>query len=153
MLRNKPMIMIVITVVVLFGAWEIFHNKAHATQSAAAMPAVPVSVITIQEKPIRTWSEFSGRMQAVDFAQIRPEVSGRITEIRFEDGQTVKAGDVLFVIDPRDYQSAVDKAQADVDSAITDAKFAQTQFDRAKQLVNAQAIAQEIYDQRANANR
>src|SRR6202789_647742 len=150
MLRNKPMIMIVITVVVLFGAWEIFHNKAHATQSAAAMPAVPVSVITIQEKPIRTWSEFSGRMQAVDFAQIRPEVSGRITQIKFEDGQTVKAGDVLFLIDPRDYEAAVAKAQADFDSAKTDEAFAKTQFDRARGLISDQAIAQEVYDQRAN---
>ena len=148
------MIIVVIVFVVLFGAWGIYHNNtAHANPPAAAAPAVPVSVITIQEKPIRTWSEFSGRMQAVDYAEIRPEVSGRITEIKFEDGQTVKAGDVLFVIDPRDYESAVAKAQADLDSATTNAKFAKTQFDRAKELVNAQAIAQEIYDQRANANR
>ena len=154
MLRNKTMIMIVIAFVTLFGVWEIYHNNsAHANPPAAAAPAVPVSVITIQEKPIRTWSEFSGRTQAVDFAQIRPEVSGRITQIKFEDGQTVKAGDVLFVIDPRDYESAVAKAQADLDSARTNVKFAKMQFDRAKELVNAQAIAQEIYDQRANANR
>ena len=140
--------------VVLFTAWEISHfDSAHAKQSAPAAPAVPVSVITIQEKPIRTWSEFSGRTQAVDYAEIRPEVSGRITQIKFEDGQTVKAGDVLFVIDPRNYESAVDKAKADFDSAKTGAAFAQTQFDRAQGLVNAQAIAQEIYDQRANANR
>jgi len=154
MLRNRTMVFVMIAFVILFGAFEAYHNNtAHANPPAAAAPAVPVSVITIQEKPIRTWSEFSGRMQAVDYAEIRPEVSGRITEIRFEDGQTVKAGDVLFVIDPRDYEAAVNKAEADLDSAKTDAVFAKTQFDRAQGLVNAQAIPQETYDQRANANR
>ena len=154
MLRNKTVILVVIISIVSFSAWELSHyDAAHAKQNAPASFSVPVSVITIQEKPIRTWSEFSGRTQAVDYAQIRPEVSGRITEIRFEDGQTVKVGDVLLVIDPREYEAAVNKAQADVDSALTNAKFAKTQFDRAQGLVKTQAIAQEIYDQRANANR
>jgi len=152
--RNKTMITMVVVFVVLFGIWGAYHNStAHANPVAAPMPAVPVSVITTQEKPIRTWSEFSGRTQAVDFAEIRPEVSGRITEIRFQDAQIVKAGDVLLVIDPRTYEAAVAHAQADLDSAITNAAFAKKQFDRAKGLVNAQAIAQEIYDQRSNANR
>jgi len=146
--------MVIVASVVMFSAWEIYHyDSAHAKQGAMAFPPTPVSVITVQEKPIRTWSEFSGRMEAVDYAEVRPEVSGRITQIKFEDGQTVKAGDVLFVIDPRDYEAAVAKAQADLDSAKTDAAFAKTQFDRAHELVNAQAIAQEVYDQRANANR
>ena len=154
MLRNKTVILVVIISIVSFSAWELSHyDAAHAKQNAPASFSVPVSVITIQEKPIRTWSEFSGRTQAVDYAQIRPEDSGRITEIRFEDGQTVKVGDVLLVIDPREYEAAVNKAQADVDSALTNAKFAKTQFDRAQGLVKAQAIAQEIYDERANANR
>jgi len=151
---NKKTIAGVIAFFVVFGVWVIYHNNtAHANPPVMAAPAVPVSVITIKEGPVRTWSEFSGRTQAVDYAEIRPEVSGRITAIRFEDGQTVHAGDVLFVIDPRNYESAVAKAQADLDSALTDAKFARTQFDRARGLVNAQAIAQEIYDQRANADR
>ena len=70
-------------------------------------PAVPVTVQTLAEQKVRIWSEFSGRLHAVDYAEIRPEVGGRITEVLFEDGQTVKAGDVLFVIDPRPYEAAV----------------------------------------------
>jgi len=154
MFRNKTVIIVVISFVVLFGFVEIYHNNtAHANPPAPAAPAVPVSVITIEEKPIRTWSEFSGRTQAVDYAEVRPEVSGRITEIKFEDGQTVNAGDVLLVIDPRTYQAAVDKAQADLDSARANDAFVKTQFDRARELVKDQAIAQEIYDQRSNAFR
>jgi len=154
MFRKKIIISVFAVLIVLFIGWGFTHNdSAHAKPGKPETPPTPVSVITIQEKPIRTWSEFSGRLQAVDYAEIRPEVSGRITQIKFEDGQTVKAGDVLFVIDPRDYVAAIAKAQADLDSAKTEAAFAKIQFERAQGLVNAQAIAQDIYDQRANANR
>jgi len=154
MFKNKMVIVLVIAFMALPIYWESYHNNtASANQSAASAPAVPVSVITIQEKPIRTWSEFSGRTQAVDYAEIRPEVSGRISEIKFEDGQIVQAGDVLFVIDPRTYKAAVDKARADLDSARTNAALAKLQFDRARGLIASQAIAQEIYDQRANTYR
>jgi multidrug efflux system membrane fusion protein len=153
MSRNKKMIATVISFVAFFSVWGIYYNNTANANPPSAAPAVPVSVITIQEKPIRTWSEFSGRTQAVDYAEIRPEVSGRIVEIKFEDGQMVKAGDVLLVIDPRDYESAVAKAQADLDSAQTNVQLAKIQFTRAKGLINDQAIAQEIYDQRSNSYR
>jgi multidrug efflux system membrane fusion protein len=81
---------------------------------------------------------------------VRPEVGGRITEIRFKDGQTVHAGDVLFVIDPRPYEAAVAKAEADLATANTNARLAHTELDRAKRLVDAQALARDTYDQRAN---
>lgn len=128
---------------------------AHAAgqEAAAAMPAVPVTVLTLKEKPIRTWSEYSGRLQAVDYAEIRPEVSGQLLAIKFEDGQVVKKGDVLFVIDPRTYKAAVTKAEANLNSAVTNVKFMQTEFERAQGLVKSQAIAQRLYDERANAHR
>ena len=59
----------------------------------------------------------------MDYAEIRPQVAGRITEIRFKDGQQVKAGDILFVIDPRPYQAAVAKADGDLASAINNARW------------------------------
>jgi multidrug efflux system membrane fusion protein len=86
----------------------------------------------------------------VDSADVRPEVAGRITEIRFKDGQTVHAGDVLFVIDPRPYEAAVAKAKADLATAVSNAQLARTEFDRAKKLLDAQAVARAYYDQRVN---
>jgi multidrug efflux system membrane fusion protein len=86
----------------------------------------------------------------VDYAEIRPEVSGRITEIRFKDGQDVKAGDILFVIDPRPYQAAVAKAEAALQSARTNASLAKTNLARAERLKDAGAIALQSYDQSAN---
>jgi multidrug efflux system membrane fusion protein len=73
--------------------------------------------------------------------------------VRFTDGQSVKAGAVLFVIDPRPYEAALAKAQANLVTARTNAEFANTEFERAANLVKAQAIAQRFYDERANAKR
>jgi multidrug efflux system membrane fusion protein len=121
--------------------------------AAPAAPAVPVVVRTLAEHKMRIWSEFSGRLHAVDAAEIRPEVSGRITEVLFEDGQNVKAGDVLFVIDPRPYEAAVARAEANLASARTNAGFAKLDHDRAAALASTQVMAQRVYDERANANR
>jgi len=151
--KNRRSALIGAALVVLGGGWFAFHHmaSADATQVAAISPAVPVSVMTVKPQKVRIWSEFSGKLDAVDYAEIRPEVSGRITEIRFKDGQNVKAGDVLFVIDPRPYQAAVAKAAADLQSARTNAALAKTNLVRADNLRKANAIALQSYDQSANA--
>jgi len=88
----------------------------------------------------------------VDFAEIRPQVAGRITEIRFKDGQQVKAGEILFVIDPRPYQASAARAAGDLTSAVNNARLAQIERDRGERLIKAQALSQESYDQRVNAD-
>jgi multidrug efflux system membrane fusion protein len=128
---------------------SLFAADAHAAAPVAA-PATPVSVQTIKPERLRVWSSFSGRMQAVDYAAIRPEVSGRITQIRFKDGANVRAGEVLTVIDPQPYEAAVAKAEAQVASATSKAGFAKTELDRAENLIKSQAIAQRVYDERAS---
>jgi membrane fusion protein, multidrug efflux system len=121
--------------------------------TGAVSHAVPVTVRTLAGQKARAWSEFSGRLQAVDAVEIRPEVSGRITEVLFEDGQIVKAGDVLFVIDPRPYRAAVAHAEAALASAQANAEFAKTDRDRTATLVASRAVAQRDFDQRRNASR
>lgn len=127
----------------------------HSKSGDAAVPAVqalPVTAERLQPQTVRPFAQFSGRINAVDYAEIRPQVSGRITEIRFHDGQKVKAGDILFVIDPRPYQAAVAKAEGDLASAINNARLAKIEHDRGDRLLKAQALAQESYDQRVNAD-
>jgi multidrug efflux system membrane fusion protein len=102
---------------------------------------------------IRVWTRFSGHLKAVDEAQVRPEVGGRIVDVRIKDGQNVRAGDVMFVIDPRPYDAAVAKAKADLASARTRADFAATEYERAKNLIGSQAIPRSLYDQRGNEDR
>lgn len=131
-----------------------FADKGNAKEGAtSAIPAVPVSVQTVAVEDVRLWSSFSGRLRAVDSAEIRPEVSGRITELRFEDGQQVSAGDVLLVIDPRPYEAAVAKAEAALATANTNAEFARKEKNRAEGMMKSQAIAQRLVDERVNALR
>jgi len=128
------------------------RETAGGNAVAAVQPPIPVTVAAVEPRHVRLWSEFSGRLTAVDSAEVRPQVTGRITETRFRDGQQVTAGDVLFVIDPRPYEAAVTKAEADLATAETNARLARVELDRASRLMNAQAVARDFYDQRANAN-
>src|SRR6059036_3661739 len=76
-------------------------KKASVTQQSA----LPVNVVTVVEKEVNEWDEFTGRLDPVESVEIRPRVSGYITEIHFEAGAIVKKGDLLYVIDPRPYQA------------------------------------------------
>jgi membrane fusion protein, multidrug efflux system len=129
-----------------------YAREAGASPAPAAAAGVPVMVERLEPQSVSPFAEFSGRINAVDYAEIRPQVSGRITEIRFHDGEHVSAGDVLFVIDPRPYQAAVDKAQADLTTAINNAAFAKAERERGSQLVKSSTLSQETYDQRVNAD-
>src|SRR5262249_12758368 len=91
------------------GSLSRYTHDAQA-KTAPAVAGVPVTISRLEPQIVNPFAEFSGRINAVDYAEIRPQVSGRITEIRFHDGEHVSAGDVLVVIDPRPYQAAVDKA-------------------------------------------
>lgn len=106
--------------------------------------APPVSVAEVIERNVQQWSEFSGRLVAVDQADIRPRVSGTIESVHFKNGAMVKKDDLLFVIDPRPFEAAAAAAHAR-------AVQAESEFQRAKTLLADKAIAQRDYDQRKNA--
>src|SRR5882757_6640933 len=101
-IKTRPLLLSGVTALVILTGGIAVHQFSNASAQpsiVAETPAIPVSVETVNAGDVRVWSEFSGRLNAVDFAEIRPEVSGRITEVRFKDGQTVKAGDIMFVLD------------------------------------------------------
>src|SRR5476651_1150220 len=83
----------------------------------AAPPPPPVTVSAPLQRYIVEWDEFTGQFAAVDFVEIRARVSGYLTEIHFQDGDIVKQGDLLFVIDPRPFEIARDSAQAQIAQA------------------------------------
>jgi multidrug efflux system membrane fusion protein len=131
------------------AAWFFISHRE--TSAAPAMGndvpvSIPVSVQTVARQKLRLWNDFSGRLRAVNSADIRPEVSGRITEVCFQDGQTVKAGDILFVIDPRSYQATVDRDRANVASAQSKLELALFDQRRAQALFGSRAIAQSDLD-------
>jgi multidrug efflux system membrane fusion protein len=155
-IRTRALLLSTAAVIAIAGTGVALHSFSDVQaqpEAPAAAPATQVTAITVTPQPVRIWSEFSGRLQAVDAADIRPEVSGRITEVRFRDGQTVQAGDVLFVIDPRPYEAAVAKAEANLASAKTNARYAKAEVDRAASLVKTQAISTSVYDSRVNTDR
>lgn len=122
-------------------------------QAGGEMPAMPVPYVLIEEKPVQLWKEFSGRLTAVDYVEIRPQVSGLIEKVHFQDGQIVKKGDVLYSIDPRPYEAAVAQARAEVASANEDSQYAQKELARAEELLKTGAISRQGYDQRVNAQK
>ncbi len=128
-------------------------KSTNASEEAAAMAApqaMPVEMKTIDLEKIQIWKSFSGNIVAVDQSEIRPQVSGIITEIKFEDGQYVEKGDVLIVIDPRPYEASLNQAKAVLEAAKTQAALAEKEYQRAKKLINSEAISQSLLDERSN---
>src|SRR5438105_14081596 len=120
-------------------------KKASVTQQ----PALPVNVVTVVEKEVNEWDEFTGRLDPVESVEIRPRVSGYITEIHFEAGAIVKKGDLLYVIDPRPYQADFDRAKAEVDRMDAQLKLAQIELNRSKELRDKNTISASEFDQKA----
>lgn len=125
--------------------------QAAEQEVLAAPQAMPVTVETINAEVVQIWNEYSARLEAVHFAEIRPQVSGTITEVKFEDGQEVNKGDVLFVIDPRPYQALVNQAKAELHAAKNQVDFSSKQLKRAEELIKNNAISQRLLDERMNA--
>jgi RND family efflux transporter MFP subunit len=117
--------------------------------SAPSQGPLPVNVVTAIEKEVNEWDEFTGRLDAVEFVEIRPRVSGYITEIHFEAGAIIKKGDLLYVIDPRPYQADFDRAAAEVDRLDAQLKLAQIELNRAKELRDKNTISASEFDQKA----
>ena len=134
------------------AAWYYFFGFKSAPVAAAPPPPVQVGVQTVAPKSLRLWGDFSGRLRAVDSAEIRPEVSGRITEVRFLDGQSVKQGDVIVVIDPTPFAAAVARAQARIATAKAALEFSTSDQARDATLLPMHAIAQRELDQ-ANSSK
>jgi membrane fusion protein, multidrug efflux system len=156
--KRPPRLAVLALVVAIAGAalatgvFSKYTGDAGASTKSTAPAGLPVAVARLEAQTVNPFAEFSGRINAVDYAEIRPQVAGRITEIRFHDGEHVNEGEVLLVIDPRPYQAAVDKAQADLQTAINNAKFAKAERERGNQLVKANWLSQETFDQRVNAD-
>jgi membrane fusion protein, multidrug efflux system len=128
----------------------ITGGQANAADAPAGAPPAPaVTVAHPLAKRITNWDEYSGRFQAVQTVEVRPRVSGFIDKIHFKDGQEVKAGELLFTIDPRPFELAVESAKAEVARANAQVELAATEVERARPLVRSGAVTERDFDQRA----
>ena len=120
---------------------------------AAPLPPPKVTASQPQLATVTNWDEYPGHLDAVEMVEIRPRVAGYIDSIHFQEGTEVKAGDLLFVIDPRPYQADLDHAQAQRRQADTHLALVRSDLKRAEGLRGTKAISEEEYDSRSNAVR
>ncbi|KAK70164.1 biotin/lipoyl-binding protein, partial [Bordetella bronchiseptica] len=103
---------VVATLLAAGGAYSLLRSPGGPALAQAVPAAAPVDVAPALGRTIVDWQRYSGRLEAIDRIDIRPLVSGTLTEVHFQDGSLVKKGDVLFTIDPRPYVAEVDRARA-----------------------------------------
>ncbi len=119
--------------------------------SAPAMPAPLVTVVKATAKDAPQYLDEIGRNAAFESVTVTPQVGGRIVERHFQDGENLKNGQLLFVIDPRPYKAQVDSAEATLAQAKAALDLAQIQFARDKEVIGERAISQQDYDTKKNA--
>jgi|APTNR8051073442_1049403.scaffolds.fasta_scaffold04929_2 RND family efflux transporter MFP subunit len=111
-------------------------------------PPPTVTVAKPLVRDITEWDEYTGRFKAVDLVEVRSRVTGHLASVHFQDGEMVEAGQLLFVIDPRPFQIALDRALADVASATAALELANVELGRAQQLLKTENVPQATYDLR-----
>jgi RND family efflux transporter MFP subunit len=110
--------------------------------------AIPVTVATPLAKRITRWDEYSGRFEALETVEVRARVSGFVETVNFKDGQLVSEGDLLFTLDKRPYQLAVDSAKADEARFRAQVDFTMADLERAQPLAKSGTISEQTFEQR-----
>src|SRR5580700_6015703 len=103
-----------------------------ASQAAAAAP--PVTVAQPVKRTVTDWDEFTGRFDAVEEVQVRPRVGGYVTSVEFKDGDIVRAGDLLYVIDSRPFEAVAEQANGQLSDARAKVELAKRELDRSLSL-------------------
>ncbi|SCZ86135.1 efflux RND transporter periplasmic adaptor subunit [Nitrosomonas mobilis] len=114
-----------------------------------ALPPPEVSIAQVLSRSVQQWDEYTGRVSAIDTIELRARVSGYVQRFAYQEGQEVKQGDLLFLIDQRPYRMALDNAQAQLDRAREAKRLASMRDKSARLLIEAEAISQEELDMRS----
>lgn len=110
------------------------------------IPPLHVDTLTLQYKSARLSSELPGRISAIKEAEVRPQVSGIITERLFKEGKEVKQGDVLYQIEPATYQANVNSAKATLNRTLADQNVAKKTLNRIAELAKKKLSSQQDFD-------
>ena len=144
--RPATVLLRLAAVILLVGSW--YPIRGLAADAPPAPPAVTVSQ-PIQRELVE-WDEYTGQFAAKEYVEIRARVSGYLTEIHFEDGQLVKEGDLLFVIDPRPYEATLAAARAQLAQGEAQVELATRQLGRTAELRKKDFEPASTYDQRVS---
>ncbi len=125
-------------------------SRGNVQASAPAMPPPLVTVTKAMAQDVPRYLDEIGRNAAFESVTVTPQVSGRIVERRFRDGENLTKGQLLFVIDPRPYKAQEDAAKANLAQAKAALDLAKIQFARDEQIIGTRAISQQDYDTKKN---
>ena len=145
----KKILVFVVAAAVVGLGYLVWHKPSQANQPgpAAAKPAPEVAVVTMQEREVRLTSELPGRTAVYQVAEIRPQVGGIIKQRTFAEGTEVKAGALLYQIDPSTYEVAVAQARAAVAKAKAELEPARLKAARYRDLIRTKAVSQQDHDE------
>jgi multidrug efflux system membrane fusion protein len=127
--------------------WGVAGCSSQADAQGGAPKGPAVSVSPAVQRSVSDSEEFSGRLEAPDYVELRPRVSGTIDSIHFVDGASVHKGDLLFTIDPRPFEAEVQRAQSQLVSARSKAELAQSELKRSTALLDAQAASRQEFEE------
>jgi multidrug efflux pump subunit AcrA (membrane-fusion protein) len=105
-------------------------SRSNVQAAAPAMPAPLVTVVKATAQDVPKYLDEIGRNAAFESVTVTPKVGGRIVERHFQDGENLKKGQLLFVVDPRPYKAQLDSAQASLAQAKAALDLAKIQFAR-----------------------
>jgi RND family efflux transporter MFP subunit len=120
-----------------------------STSEAPPKPRVSVAYPIV--KKIIDWDDFIGRFQAIQNVTVTPRISGSVVSVLFKNGQDVKAGQPLLIIDPRPFRAAYLQALGDLDNAKAAEVIAKANYERGKKLIVEDALSRELYETRRAA--
>jgi RND family efflux transporter MFP subunit len=139
------LLLVIAAAALLYRYWGFWQGE-QAGPAGPPPPAVTVSTPLVRD--IQEWADFTGQFEAQDSVEVRPRVSGYLESINFTDGQLVKKGDLLFVIEPRPFELALETAKAQQAQAEAQLELAKAQLARTAQLRKNDYATQETYDER-----
>lgn len=126
------------------------RSNVHAA-GPAAPPAPLVTVVQAGARDVPKYLDEIGKNGAYESVNVTPQVGGRIVERHFQDGENLRKGQLLFVIDPRPYQAQLDAAQATLAQTKAALDLAKIQFSRDQEIIGTRAISKQDYDTKKNA--
>ena len=132
---------------VLLLSVSLFTPACSGEKKPPPPPAVPVLVATVTEKTVPVELKAIGNVEAYSTVSIKSRLSGQLVQVNFKEGQDVKQGDLLFVIDPRPYEAALRQVEANLQRDKALATKAQADARRYAELIRKQFVSQQDYDQ------
>ncbi len=152
-IAGTGLVTIIVAVIVLWQGGLVTGGTAGAATPGPAAPPMPVPVTRIVKKELPIYLDYSARTESIRSIALQAKVPGYIRQQHVSDGTDVKEGDLLYSIDPRDLQAALEQAKAQVQRDLAAVDYARSNLERGSTLAKSGWLAYDNFDQRSSASR